>query len=208
MRRYLPGLLRPRGSGPRVPRNDDDVRLTRRARFGWALAVPLALGLCAPVAGCGGWAPLYADPQTGPAAAELAAIKVAPIAERIGQHLELGLRASFNPSGEPPPPQRYILRVTLELGEQSLGITTQGLGTLGRIDVTARFVLANLKTGAPLFTGTAHVTDSFDLLANGYSNVVAQNDAETRAVEQLRDDLLTRLTIFLQRGAAVPPAKT
>jgi LPS-assembly lipoprotein len=178
----------------------------RRARFGWALAVPLALGLGSLVAGCG-WTPLYADPQTGPADAELRAIRVAPIAERIGQNLELALRASFNPSGEPTP-QRYQLAVTLQVVKQNLGITTQGIGTLGRADVTARFVLADLKTGAQLFAGISHVNDSFDLLANGYSNVVAQSDAETRAVEQLREDLLTRMTLFLQRRATTPPAKT
>lgn len=166
--------------------------------------IMLALGLCLLAAGCG-WAPLYADPQSGPAAADLRAIHVAPIAERIGQNLELALRASFNPGGGPPAPERYLLTVRLAVAKQNLGITTQGLGTLGRIDVSANFVLADLKTGKPLFTGNAHVNDSFDLLANGYSNVVAQSDAETRAVEQLREDLVARLTLFLQRREAAPP---
>ena len=172
----------------------------RRALFGLALCLPMAL------AGCG-WAPLYADRQSGPAAADLRAIKVAPIAMRIGQNLELALRAAFNPSGEPTP-QRYVLRVTLTVSKQNLGITTQGYGTVGRIDVNARFVLADLKTGAQLLADTSHFNDSFNLLANGYSNVVAQNDSEIRVVDALRDDILTRLTLFLQRRAAASPAKT
>ena len=52
------------------------------------------------LSGCG-WAPLYADPQSGPASAELRAIHVAPIPERIGQRLELALRNSLNPTAEP-----------------------------------------------------------------------------------------------------------
>jgi hypothetical protein len=185
------------------------MALRRQARGARRIAPAslLALGLCLPAAGCG-WAPLYADQQTQPAAAELRAIKVAPIAERIGQNLEMALRSSFNPDGAQSVPQRYVLTVRLAVAKQNLGITTQGLGTLGRIDVHAHFVLAELKSGAPLFTGDAHVNDSFDLLANGYSNVVAQSDAETRSVDQLREDLVTRLTTFLQRRAAMTPSKT
>ncbi len=164
------------------------------------------LGIVLTPSGCG-WAPLYADPQSGPAAADLRAIKVAPIAERIGQNLELVLRAAFNPSGEPTP-QRYVLRVTLAVSKQNLGLTTQGYGTLGRIDVYAHFVLADLKTGSQLLAGSSHFNNSFNLLANGYSNVVAQSDSETRVVDELRDDILTRLMVFFQRRAAAPPAKT
>jgi LPS-assembly lipoprotein len=177
------------------------------AAFGRALALAPALVLCALVAGCG-WAPLYADPQTAPADADLRAIRVAPIHERIGQKLELALRRSMNPSGEPTP-QRYLLQVTLQLYQANLGITTQGLGTLGRTDVYATFHLDDSKTGAQLLTGTSHANDSFDLEANGYSNVVAMEDSQTRVVEELRRDLLVRLTLFMQRReAAPPPAKT
>ncbi|MBV9018252.1 MAG: hypothetical protein JO058_21585, partial [Alphaproteobacteria bacterium] len=51
----------------------------------------LALAAAAGLPGCG-WTPLYADLETGPADAELRAIKVSPIPERIGQRLALGLR--------------------------------------------------------------------------------------------------------------------
>jgi len=160
--------------------------------------------LCTTLAGCGGWAPLYANPQTGPAAADLRAVEVAPIAERIGQNLELALRAAFNPDGVPTP-KRYMLRVTLQVTKQNLGITTQGFGTLGRTDAYAHFTLADSKTGEQVFAGVSHFNDSFDLLANGYSNVVAQNDSEIRVVDALRDNLLTRLTVFFQHRAAKPP---
>ena len=50
--------------------------------------------------GCG-WTPLYADTETDAASQELRAIKVDPIPERIGQRLEMALRNSLNPTGEP-----------------------------------------------------------------------------------------------------------
>jgi LPS-assembly lipoprotein len=161
------------------------------------------MALSASVAGCG-WAPLYADPETGPAAADLRAIQVAPIAERIGQNLEIALRTALNPAGEPTA-KRYVLHVTLQVTKQNLGITTQGFGTLGRIDVYAHFTLNEITTGKQLFAGISHFNNSFDLLANGYSNVVAQNDSEIRVADELRDDLSSRLTVFFQHRAASPP---
>ena len=161
--------------------------------------VALALGLVM-LSGCA-WAPLYADREAGPADAELRAIRVAPISERIGQKLALALRESLNPSGEQSP-QRYLLRTTLSTSRQDLGIQTQGLGTRGKLDAFANFSLNDSATGAQLLIGTSHAAESFDILANEYSNVVAEDDARTRAVEELRRDIVTRLTLFLQRRTA------
>jgi len=161
----------------------------------------MALGLGLSVlAGCG-WAPLYADRDTGPVDEELHAIRVAPISERIGQKLALALRQALNPTGEPAP-QRYLLRTTLSTSRQYLGVQTQGLGTRGRLDAFANFSLNDSATGAQLLIGTSHVAESFDILANEYSNVVAEDDARTRAGEEMSRDIVTRLTLFLERRAA------
>ncbi len=160
---------------------------------------PLGLGLS--LLGSCGWAPLYADRETGPADEEVRAIRVAPISERIGQKLALALRQSLNPTGEPTP-QRYLLRTTLQTQRQDLGVQTQGFGTRGRLDAYANFSLSDSTTGMNLISGTSHVADSFDILANEYSNVVAEDDARTRAVEEMRRDIVTRLTVFLQRRVA------
>jgi LPS-assembly lipoprotein len=175
-----------------------------RALFSSGLGMVLGLGLLL-LGGCG-WAPLYADPETGPADAELRAIRVAPIPERVGQQLELALRQSFNPTGEPTP-QRYLLTTTLRTVRQDLGVQTQGLGTRGRLDAYANFVLTDSKSNAKLLSATSHVAESFDILANEYANVVAENDARTRAVEETRLAIMTRLTVFLQRRAAEPAAE-
>lgn len=169
----------------------------RRLLLGWAVIAPLSLSGC-------GWSPLYADPATGPADAELRAIRVQPIPERIGQKLELALRASLNPTGEPTP-QRYLLRTTLRVVRADLGVLTQGVGTRGRLDVYADFVLTDIAKNAQLLGGNTHVAESFDILANEYSNVVAETDAHTRAAEEVRRDLMARLTAFFQRRVAAAP---
>jgi LPS-assembly lipoprotein len=179
-----------------------------RALFARALgcALPMVLGIGLSVLGGCGWVPLYADPEAGPADAELRAIKVAPISERIGQQLALALRQSLNPTGEPTP-QRYLLRTTLKTVRQDLGVQTQGFGTRGRFDAYADFYLSDSRSGAQLLSGSSHVADSFDILANEYSNVVAEEDARTRAVEEMRRDIVSRLTLSLQRRAAERAAK-
>jgi LPS-assembly lipoprotein len=161
--------------------------------------MPLALNGC-------GWTPLYADPASGPADAELRAIRVAPISERIGQKLAIGLRDTLNPGGEATP-QRYLLRTSLQTARLDLGVITQGSGTRGRFEATASFSLSDIRSGAQLITGTSHVAESFDILANYYSNVVAEDDARTRSAEELRRDIVTQLTVFLQRRTAEAAAK-
>ncbi|HTZ36603.1 MAG TPA: LPS assembly lipoprotein LptE [Stellaceae bacterium] len=171
--------------------------IARRLFLGGALALPAAA-----LAGCGGWEPLYADPSTGPASADLRAIKVAPIPERIGQRLEMALRNSLNPGNEATVP-RFLLRVSLGTSIADLGIQSQGLGTRGEVSVTASYRLTDMSNGNELQSASMHVTDSFDIQANGYSTVVAQDDAYRRAVEELRREIVVRLTLFMQnRGAA------
>ena len=107
--------------------------LARRALVGWVIALPLLLDGC-------GWTPLYADAATGPADADLRAVRVAPISERIGQKLAIALRNSLNPAGEPTP-QRYILSMTLQVLRLDLGVQTTGIGTRGRLEVYAYWTL-------------------------------------------------------------------
>jgi LPS-assembly lipoprotein len=167
----------------------------RRALVGAALGM-LAVSL---LAGCG-WEPLYANRESGPVDAELRAIRVLPIPERIGQNLALALRNSLNPGGEPTP-QHYLLRTTLQVARTDLGIQTQGFGTLGRVDAFATFSLGDLRSGTQLFAGNSHTAESFTINSNEYSDVVAEDDARNRAVEQMRGDIVNQLTLGLQRRA-------
>ena len=162
----------------------------------------IALVAAAPVfcAGCD-WTPLYASRETGPADAELRAIKVAPISERIGQRLEIALRDTLNPTGIPTP-VRYELKTTLAVQRSDLGIQSQGLATRGQVDVTATYSLSDIATKATLLRNTIHVADSFDILANGYATVVTEEDARVRTVQELRDEIAARLTMFMQRRHA------
>jgi len=166
-----------------------------------ARLLPLSLALPA-LAGCG-WEPLYADPQTGKAAEALRAIKVMPIRERVGQMLEMALRQSLNPDEVPTQPL-YNLRVTLRTTLQDLGIQSQGLGTRGELQLAATYSLIDAATNKVLQTASIHASDSFDIEANGYATVVAQDDAKTRVVEEVRREMVARLTMFMQNKGMSP----
>ena len=166
----------------------------------------VAFGAVLALSGCG-WEPLYADRESSPADADMRAIKVDPIPERIGQRLALALRESLNPDGTPTP-QRYRLSILLITLRSDLGIQETGLGSRGKLDATANITLRDIKTGATLLFTSSHTAESFDILANEYASVVAEDDARTRAVEELRRDIMTRLTLFLQRRAAEAAPKT
>jgi LPS-assembly lipoprotein len=160
----------------------------------------LVLSTTLVLAGCG-WTPLYANRESGPADAELRAIKVSPIPERIGQRLAMALRESFDPDGAPSP-QRYRLDSLLTTARSDLGIQETGLGSRGKIDATVTFWLRDIKTGAQLIVNTVHTAESFDIVANNYASVIAEEDARIRAVEELRRDIVDRLTLFFQQRAA------
>jgi LPS-assembly lipoprotein len=161
--------------------------------------LPLALFGC-------GWTPLYADPQTGPASDELRAVKVEPITDRIGQRLELALRDALNPSGEKTP-ARYDLRTTLIVARADLGVESQGLATRGKLDVFASFTLVDVKDGQILLNTTIHSANAFDIVPNEYASVVAEDDARTRNVAEIKDEMLARLTLFMQRRVAAGAAR-
>jgi LPS-assembly lipoprotein len=162
--------------------------------------IALAAGAAQLLSGCG-WTPLYADVDTQAASEELRAIKVEPIPERIGQRLEIALRNSLNPTGDPTPP-RYRLGITIAIWLGNLGIQSQGLATLGQIDVYATFRLVDLQTGSILLTNSVHVANSFDLNPNQYSTIVGEDDAGIRSVAELDQEIVTRLTLFMQRRMA------
>ena len=62
----------------------------------------------------------------------------------------------------------------------------------------ATYRLVDIASGKQLQASTVHAADSFDIQANGYSTVVAQDDAYTRCVVELNNEIVARLTLFTQ----------
>ena len=190
-------------------------RRLRRASLG---ALSLAALLAA--AGCG-FTPVYGTPEAQatpavaapaapPAFADLAAISIPPIADREGQELRNELTDRLNPARRAEP-SRYTLRVSLGRGTKSLAIDRQGFATRGSFTLTASYILSDDASGRVLLRSKARTMVGYDVL-NGqptsyFSTLTAVQDAQTRAVTQVADQITARLAGFFHRhpgGIAAP----
>jgi len=156
--------------------------------------------LLPPLAACG-FQPLYAEREETAEEPGLAAIKVLPIKDRIGQMLEFALRGSFNPRDLAVDTQ-YTLAVTLSVSRYDLGIQRDATATRGRVDVRATIELKDAKTDKVIYTSRAQSTSSFNILDDAYAAQVAEDDARVRTVRDLTDEIRARMALFLRRRRA------
>jgi LPS-assembly lipoprotein len=160
----------------------------------------LAFGLLLlslPLAGC--IQPLYGSLASGggSVAAELQAIEVEPIKDRLGHYLENELIFGFNGTGSRVPP-RYRLFITLAEGSQSPLIdTVTGIASAANVTVTAAFHLEPAGGGPTVYAGSATVVASYDRTTQRFASVRAARDAEIRDAERLADEIRTRIAAVM-----------
>lgn len=154
----------------------------------------LLLGAC-------GFHPLYGERELATAEPELAAIEVMPIKDRIGQELELSLREALNPRAIAVAP-RYRLAVSLNVARYDLGIQRDASSTRARVDVIATFQLIDAQNGQSVYLSRTQSTSAFNILNDAYAAQVAEEDARTRTVRDLSDEIRTRLALFLRHQRA------
>jgi LPS-assembly lipoprotein len=148
------------------------------------------------LAACG-FQPLYGDREESGIEAELAAIKVAPARERLGQLLVISLRDGLNPSGDRVAP-RYSLNVTVISSVGDFAIRADGTASRQLYSATASFTLS--KTGSPgaVLAGSARANDSYDIGANPFTTIVAAGDADKKAAESMSQEIQRQIALFLR----------
>jgi LPS-assembly lipoprotein len=160
----------------------------------------LLLAALAPALARCGFHPLYAEREgaTDPA---LAAVRVEPINDRIGQQLELALRDGFNPTGIGTPSQ-YSLRIQLITSRREIGIRKDATASRLQFDVVANYSLTRLADGRVLLTAEARATSGVDITNNEYATVVAEDSSRDRAVREIGAEIQTRVAVALKRQQA------
>jgi LPS-assembly lipoprotein len=161
-----------------------------------ALLIALA---AAPLGGCG-FHPLYGGRTAGAYDPDLAAIKVAPIPDRAGQILMLSLREKLDPRGANLP-VRYTLRTSITVARGDLGIERNATSIRGQVDVVAVYDLLG-PGGAVLLHGRSHTVSAFNVVQDGYATQVAQDDASERALNDISDDMVANLLLFVRNRRA------
>lgn len=183
----------------------------RRLGSAWML---LSLTAC-------GFHPLFAsvDNFGGNADPALAQVQIANIPDREGQELRNLLIDKMQHAGRPTDP-RYDLVVTLQKTQSDMGIRTDATSARSQLSVTARYVLT---THAPSLSPTpalqqvvspgsspvvekeaekvllnsyATTTVGFNKLDAQYSNLAAEEDASRRALSELSDQIVSRLSLY------------
>jgi LPS-assembly lipoprotein len=170
----------------------------------WWFSRGLLLSTALMLAGCG-FHPLYAHHRETGFDADLASIKVNTIPDRQGQRLAIALRDGLNPTGTRVE-TRYTLDVELSGQRVDIGVRPDGTASRSQVTMTAKFTLKDAKANTPVLQGTTHSISSFDVLSDNYATVVAQHGAEERTVQDVGDDILRRLELYVSKHRSAPAA--
>jgi LPS-assembly lipoprotein len=180
-----------------------DARAQRRV---WALLV--LLGACLPGAtllGACGFQPMYGEARGVETRADLQTVRVTLIANRTGQLLHRYILDRIH-SGDRTPPALYQLEVAIIENRQYYGIQRDLTATYARLVLTGTYTLRDLKTQQGVLTGSVNAYSSYNVAADPFNTVVAENDARERAVHSLGDDLINRVSFYLRNPPAQAPS--
>jgi LPS-assembly lipoprotein len=166
---------------------------SNRAPRRWALVGMFTIGL----SGC--FQPLYGGAAGGTdVAAELSAISLAPISERVGYYLTNELTFAFTGGGEKPP-TKYRLTVTVhERVTTPLIDTVSGRASSGTLGIDADFKLVSSINSEVVASGTAFTTESYDRSSQRFANIRAARDAEIRGAKVIADQIKTRIAAAIK----------
>ncbi len=153
----------------------------------------LAIGL----AGCG-FRPLYGERDGGSVARDIATVRIAPIADRIGQMLRNELLDRLNPAGEPADP-RYALEVRLAVSRQELGLRKDETATRANLRFRSRFRLREAASGAIVYSGRTASVTSFNIVESEYATISAERAARRRGTLLVADSIALRLAAYFNR---------
>ena len=164
----------------------------------WWCRLALLVALLGLVGGCG-FRPLYGQPTSGHGTvAELAAVAVNPIPDRLGQLVRNHLRDQLAPRGTPARP-RYRLEIALASASEGLAIKRDEEITRSNLRLTASFTLRSSPSGETLLQGHTRSVASYNLVRSDFANLIAKRDAESRVARETGDQIATRLAIFFDR---------
>ena len=129
---------------------------------------------------------------------ELLSISIKNIKNRPGQILRNTLLNQLNPERE-----RVIIkyRLIIELSESStsLGYRRDMSATRTDLEVTAKYLLKNVKNDEIILKEDVKSISSFDVVESVYATLVAEKDAREKSLKIISDNIYTNLVIFFKK---------
>ena len=162
------------------------------------LAGPAALALGAALAGCEstGIHPLYAS-RGGSLQAELQAIAVDPIPDRLGHYLGDALQTNLNGTGSHVPPKYHLTITPKERIQTALIDTVTQRAQAASVITDVSFQLTPLGGGAPVAVGTVTSAADYDRSEQRFANIRAARDAEIRDAHTVADQIVQQIAAKL-----------
>jgi LPS-assembly lipoprotein len=163
-------------------------------RFPAAVLIFVALGLSA----CG-YRPLYGTSSDGKGVADtLSTVTVQETGTRIGQQIRNNLLSSMRPAGSRG---ADIYRLVLTPDVATVLIADQGRpGTeRKRVRLNVTYQLYDISSGQLLNSGKTFAVSSFDAVREPVADLQAEQNATTRAVQDVSGDIRTRLAAFVSK---------
>jgi LPS-assembly lipoprotein len=158
-----------------------------------------AVALPGLAAGCN-LRPLHARRETGDVNTALAAITVETPRSSLGRLMREELEVALNPAGVTAPAV-YTVDVQLERFSDALAIQLDDTTTRYNLIISARYQLRRRVDNAVVYRSAARRVASYNVVRAPYATLVAEQDAERRAVAELAQEIRTRLAIQLERGS-------
>ena len=150
------------------------------------------------LAACG-FQPLYGDSALSGVRADLAAVEVGWIEDRVGQQMRNELVRRFHPEGRPRDPS-YRLEVEIRIDKRDLALKKSEIATRANLRITARYTLRKIMDGERLIQGTTRITTSYDILRSDFATLAAEADARRRGVRELADEITNRMAAYLRHS--------
>lgn len=159
------------------------------------------IGSCFFLTACG-FTPIYGARGEGKASVQtsLNNIYINNISDERGQTLRNKLidRLYFN--GRPENPKAR-LSVNLTFSESNSGIQKDATSTRSQLRMNARFVLLSMDKKEELLSGVASTVASYSKLDAQYGTLATQRDAHKRAIIEISEQIVNRLSLFYAEKA-------
>ena len=155
-----------------------------------AFRIASAVAACAILTGCEstGIHPLYAS-RGGSLQAELQAIHVSPVPDRLGHYISDALETNLNGTGSQVPPKYQLIVLPKERVQTPLIDTVTQRAQAASVITDVSYILTPIGGGAPIATGVVTSAATYDRSEQRFANIRASRDAEIRDAKTVADQI-------------------
>jgi LPS-assembly lipoprotein len=161
------------------------------------LGLGMALGAC-------NFRPLYLaqGPTDAAVQSELAAIEIQGLDGRLGYLVRNALLDELNPATADVAP-RYVLYVRLRSRATALGIQLDNTITRYNLLLAAAFELRDKGENGLLYASNVQRVASYNVSREPYADLIASQEAERRAAQEVAINIRTLLAVQFARTPAI-----